>query len=66
MWDVLSKDYLQSLDSDIILEESIKATAKGSIIVFHDNLKAERNLKYVLPRYIDHFQSLGFQFDPLV
>jgi len=65
MWDVLSKDYLQTLASEEVLSESIKATQAGSIIVFHDNVKAEKNLRYALPRFIAHFQSLGFQFDAL-
>jgi len=66
MWDVLSKDYLQTLEPKDVLAESIKATEPGSIIVFHDNLKAEKNLKFALPRYIDHFQQLGFEFDVLL
>lgn len=65
MWDVLSKDYLHTLAKETVLAESIKATQPGSIIVFHDNRKAERNLKYALPRYIDHFQGLGFDFEKL-
>ncbi len=65
MWDVLSKDYLQTLAKEDVLNESIKATEKGSIIVFHDNLKAEANLRYALPRYIDHFKEKGFQFKKL-
>ena len=65
MWDVLSKDYLQSLPKENVLAETIKATESGSIIVFHDNLKAEQNLKFTLPRFIDHFCALGFQFEKL-
>ena len=65
MWDVLTQDYDQSIDSDLILNKSIAATEKGSIVVFHDNLKAERNLKEVLPKYLDHFTNLGFRFEAL-
>lgn len=65
MWDVLTKDYDQNLDPDTILKNSIKATSSGSIVVFHDNVKAEKNLKEVLPKYIEHFQSKGYQFDAL-
>lgn len=65
MWDVLSKDYVQTLAADTVLKESIKATQAGSIIVFHDNVKAEKNLRYALPRYIDHFQGLGYRFEKL-
>ncbi|OEK01762.1 polysaccharide deacetylase [Roseivirga sp. 4D4] len=65
MWDVLSKDYDGSLKPEDILRGTIKATQPGSIVVFHDNLKAETNLKAVLPKYIDHFLSIGYQFEQL-
>lgn len=63
MWDVLTQDYDQTLDPDLILKKSIAATDKGSIVVFHDNLKAEKNLKEVLPKYLDHFKKAGYRFD---
>ena len=65
MWDVLTQDYDQSIDSDLILKKSIAATEKGSIVVFHDNLKAENNLKAVLPKYLDYFAKQGFRFEAL-
>lgn len=65
MWDVLSKDYDQSLSPERILNGTIKATKPGSIIVFHDNVKAEKNLQFVLPRYIQYFLDAGYQFDTL-
>ncbi|WP_420385759.1 polysaccharide deacetylase family protein [Roseivirga sp.] len=65
MWDVLTQDYDQSINPELILKKSIAATSKGSIIVFHDNLKAEHNLKAVLPQYLQHFSSLGYRFDAL-
>ncbi len=65
MWDVLSKDYAASLKPENILQGTIKATQPGSIVVFHDNQKAEKNLKAVLPKYINHFLSLDYQFEQL-
>jgi peptidoglycan/xylan/chitin deacetylase (PgdA/CDA1 family) len=61
MWDVLSMDY-SHMNEDRCLSNTIRATRKGSIIVFHDSYKAEKNLMYVLPRYVDHFLSCGFGF----
>jgi peptidoglycan/xylan/chitin deacetylase (PgdA/CDA1 family) len=66
MWDVLTHDYNQSLSPDACLRRSIKATRNGSIIVFHDSLKAERNMTYMLPRFIDHFLEKGYQFKSLL
>ena len=37
----------------------------GSIVVFHDSLKARRNLEYTLPRALSHFGGLGYEFHSL-
>ncbi len=65
MWDVLTHDYDQAKSPEACLKNSIRATRNGSIIVFHDSLKAERNMSYALPRYIDHFLSKGYNFNVL-
>lgn len=64
-WDVLSHDYDQLLSPEKCLENSIKYTRNGSIIVFHDNIKAQKNLKFTLPQYIEHFLKLNYTFAPL-
>jgi peptidoglycan-N-acetylglucosamine deacetylase len=65
MWGVLSGDYNQKLSAEKCLHKSIKYSGPGSIIVFHDSFKAEKNLKYVLPRYLEHFSELGYKFESL-
>lgn len=65
MWNVLTIDYDRSLHEEKCLRNSINATRPGSIVVFHDSLKAEKNLKYVLPRYIEFFLEKGYTFLPL-
>jgi peptidoglycan/xylan/chitin deacetylase (PgdA/CDA1 family) len=65
MWDVLTSDYAKSISPDRCLRGSIRATRPGSIIVFHDSLKAERNMTYALPRFLDYFASQGFAFRTL-
>lgn len=62
MWDVLSYDYSQSLTPEKCLDNVVKYTRPGSIIVFHDNLKAEKNVTYALPRAIDQLLDKGFEF----
>ena len=62
MWDVLSHDYSKSLQPEKCLKGVIKAIRPGSIVVFHDSLKAERNMQYVLPRLLDHFANRNFEF----
>ena len=65
MWDVLTHDYDQAKSPEACLINSIRATRNGSIVVFHDSLKAERNMSYALPRYIDHFLGKGYNFNVL-
>lgn len=65
MWEVLSADYDPYLSPQKCLQKSIRYTRKGSIVVFHDNPKAFRNLSWVLPRYLEHFSAKGFTFESL-
>lgn len=65
MWDVLSGDYSKKISPEQCLKRTIGATRKGSIVLFHDNVKAEANMKYALPRFLDHFSSQGFVFKSL-
>lgn len=65
MWDVLTHDYLKNISRKDVLKGSVKATRPGSIVVFHDSLKADRNLTFVLPRFLEHFSSAGYQFKSL-
>ncbi|WP_162052275.1 polysaccharide deacetylase family protein [Pontibacter pamirensis] len=65
MWDMLTNDYDASLSPEKCLKKAIKYTQSGSIIVFHDSLKAQRNMMYALPRFLEHFARLGYTFDTL-
>ena len=63
MWDVLSYDFDLTISAEKCLENVISNTEQGSIIVFHDSRKAEKNLKYVLPKAIQILKDRGFVFD---
>jgi len=65
MWDVLSGDFDQKTSPEKCCENVVKNTVSGSIIVFHDSLKAERNLKHALPKAIEYLLAQGFVFDVL-
>ena len=65
MWDVLSHDYSRTLSPDQCLRGTIQATRPGSIIAFHDSLKAEKNMRYTLPRFLEHFTREGYSFKAL-
>ncbi|WP_342329419.1 polysaccharide deacetylase family protein [Pedobacter sp. FW305-3-2-15-E-R2A2] len=65
MWDVLSGDFDLKLAPQKCYEQVIKHTENGSIIVFHDSLKAFDRLKYALPRALQYFSEQGFRFETL-
>jgi len=65
MWDVLSGDFDQKLSPEKCLENVIKHTRPGAIIVFHDSLKAFERLEYVLPRALKFWKSKGYIFEKL-
>lgn len=65
MWDVLSADYDINLTKEKCLENVIKNVQSGSILVFHDSIKAFPRLEYVLPRVLKHLKENGFNFKTL-
>ena len=65
MWDLVSYDFMEGIDTQKILETLFKKTEGGSIIVFHDSMKSLMNLKLMLPAYIEYCKSKGFEFDSL-
>lgn len=65
MWDVLTFDYDKALPGERSLAGSLDAVRPGSIVVFHDSLKAENSLRYVLPRFMAELLSRGYTFKQL-
>lgn len=63
MYDVISRDYSKKLSPEKVLENVKRYTRNGSIIVFHDSLKAEKNMRYAMPRAIEWLKSQGYEFD---
>lgn len=64
MWDVISYDY-EKIKPETCLKNVIKNVKNGSIILFHDNVKAEEKIKYALPKTIEHFLKLNYKFAAL-
>jgi len=65
MWDVLSGDFDINLSPEKCYQNVINHTENGSIIVFHDSLKAFDRLEYALPRVLKYFTDKGFTFSTL-
>lgn len=53
MWSLLSADFDLELDTVRSLKNLKKNSEPGSIIVFHDSVKAYENLKFLLPEYLE-------------
>jgi peptidoglycan/xylan/chitin deacetylase (PgdA/CDA1 family) len=65
MWDVLTQDYRQIMTPDKCIRGTIQATRAGSVVVFHDSYKAEPNLMFALPRYLEYLTAEGYTFGKL-
>lgn len=62
LWDVLSGDFDKYISDEQCLNNVLRQAKNGSIIVFHDSLKAEQHLRYVLPKVLAYYHQKGFVF----
>lgn len=62
MWDVVTRDYSKKLSGEEVFNNVKKYTRNGSVIVFHDSLKGEKNLRYALPKAIEWLKSQNYEF----
>lgn len=62
MWDVVTRDYSPHMTPNGVLNVVKKYTRNGSVIVFHDSLKAEGNMKEALPQAIEWLLEQGYEF----
>jgi peptidoglycan/xylan/chitin deacetylase (PgdA/CDA1 family) len=65
MWDVLSGDFDQEITKEQCMRNVVDHAQEGSIIVFHDSIKAKKNLMYALPKILEHFSQEGYLFQCL-
>ena len=65
MYDLVTRDYSRKLTLAKVLANVKRYARNGSIIVFHDSLKAEKNMKAVLPQAIEWLLARGYTFERL-
>lgn len=65
MWDVLSGDYNADISPEQCLQNVFDNAGPGSIVLMHDSLKAERNVRFVLPAVLKYFAGEGYRFEKL-
>lgn len=60
MWDVLSADFDISVTPEQCLSNVINHIESGSIVVFHDSIKAHENLQHTLPKTLQFLKENSF------
>ncbi|MFC6102043.1 polysaccharide deacetylase family protein [Olivibacter domesticus] len=65
MWDVITYDFDTQLSPQDCYNNAIQFTTNGSIVVFHDNVKALPRLLYALPKAIEYWLAAGYEFRTL-
>jgi len=65
MWNVLSIDWDMFVSRKTCLKNVISKAESGSIVVFHDSVKASKNMQYALPKVLEYFSEKGYSFKAL-
>lgn len=65
MWDLITHDYNRNLSVETIFKTVKRYSRNGSIIVFHDSIKAKNNVLAVLPLAIEYLKAEGYSFGVL-
>ncbi len=65
LWNVLSVDYDTSISPEKCTHNVLKNSSKGAIIVYHDSIKASKNLTNSLPKILQHFYQKGYECNTL-
>lgn len=66
MWDVLSGDFDTKIDAEKCYQNVIKSAVPGSIIVFHDSIKAYARLCGALPKALEYWKKQGYRFEAIM
>jgi peptidoglycan/xylan/chitin deacetylase (PgdA/CDA1 family) len=62
MWDVVTRDYSPHMTAKGVFNNVKRYTRNGSIIVFHDSLKAIGRIEEALPKSIEWLLNEGYEF----
>ena len=65
MYVLVTRDYSKRINGEQVLDNVKRYVRNGSIIVFHDSIKAHTNMRYALPRAIEWLKEQGYEFEPL-
>ena len=62
MWDLVTRDYSKWLNANDVVNNVKRYARNGSIITFHDSLKAIDKLRTALPQSIEWLKEQGYAF----
>ena len=62
MMDTISGDFDRTINPDACVKNVVESAKPGSIVVFHDSLKAWDRLRLALPQTLRHFSNEGYKF----
>lgn len=65
MWNVLSADFDLDVTPEQCLNNVVKNTGSGDIVLFHDSLKARERMEYALPRAMEIWSREGYSFNAI-
>ena len=65
MWDILSRDYSKVVSPERCEKEVLPHLKTGSIVVFHDSVKASKNLYHTLPLTLKRIYELGLKCEAI-
>lgn len=65
LYDTLAYDWELQINGEKCTKNVLNNAKNGSIVLFHDSLKAFKNLEVALPRVLEHFSALGYDFKAL-
>jgi peptidoglycan-N-acetylglucosamine deacetylase len=66
MWSILTGDFDINISEEKCLQNSLRTIKPGSIIVFHDSVKAIKKVSKVLPEFIRQVNDMGYSFSPMI
>ena len=66
MWNIISRDYNRKLGHKACARNVLPYISPGCIIVFHDSMKAAKNLWYVLPKTLEAVEKAGLKCKPIL
>ncbi|HEX6915881.1 MAG TPA: polysaccharide deacetylase family protein [Chitinophagaceae bacterium] len=65
LWSVLSADFDEATAPETCLANVLNNGQPGSIVLFHDSAVASRNMRFALPRVLEHFSKEGYRFEAI-